>query len=90
MSRDDREGWWVQSHGVQEPELQGRLLLGLSGALGATWVILVRRSVCLMFTCVHFHTHTHTHALSHMHAHVQTFMHTYTHTLTCIHTHTFD
>lgn len=34
MQRDDREGRWLQPHGVQEPELQGRLLLGLPRALG--------------------------------------------------------
>lgn len=41
MQRDHREGWRLQPHGLQEPELQGRLLLGLSGALGATWQQLV-------------------------------------------------
>ena len=87
VSRDDREGWWVQPHGVQEPELQGRLLLGLSGALGATWVILVGRSVCLVFythACTFTHTHACTFTHTHMHAHVQTFIRTRTHT----HTHT--
>ena len=33
---------------MQEPELQGGLLLGLSGALGAAWVILVRRWRCFV------------------------------------------
>lgn len=36
-----RERWWLQPHGVPEPELQSRILLGLPGALGATWLCLV-------------------------------------------------
>lgn len=35
VQRDDREGRRLQPHGVQEPELQGRLLLGVPRALGA-------------------------------------------------------
>ena len=91
VSRDDREGWWVQSHGVQEPELQGRLLLGLSGALGATWVILVRRSVCLMFYAhAHACTVTHAHACIFTHTHIRMHFHTCMHMcrLSCTLTHT--
>lgn len=42
VQRDDREGRRLQPHGVQEPELQGRLLLGVSGPLGAAWQQLVQ------------------------------------------------
>ena len=35
MQRDYREGRRLQPHGVQEPELQGGLLLGVPRALGA-------------------------------------------------------
>lgn len=35
VQRDDREGRRLQPHGVQEPELQGGLLLGVPRALGA-------------------------------------------------------
>ncbi len=41
MPRHHRERWWLQPHGVPEPELQSRILLGLPGALGATWLCLV-------------------------------------------------
>lgn len=35
VQRDHREGRRLQPHGLQEPELQGGLLLGLPRALGA-------------------------------------------------------
>ncbi len=37
-----RKGWWLQSHGVQKPELQGRFLLGVPGSLGASRKLLVQ------------------------------------------------
>lgn len=41
MSCDHREGRRLQPHGVSEPELQGGVLLGVPGTLGATWLCLV-------------------------------------------------
>ena len=45
MPCDHRERRRVQSHGVPEPELQGRVLLGLPGPVGATWVCLVSQEM---------------------------------------------
>ena len=39
VSGNDREGWRLQSHGVQA--MQIRLLLDLPHCMGATWLILV-------------------------------------------------
>lgn len=47
MPRHHRERWWLQPYGVPEPELQSRILLGLPGALGATWLCLVGPGVWL-------------------------------------------
>lgn len=42
MQRDDRERRRLQSHGLQESELQSGLLLGLSGSVGAARQLLVQ------------------------------------------------
>jgi len=42
VQRDHREGRRLQPHGVQEPELQARVLLGLSRFLGAARLLLVQ------------------------------------------------
>lgn len=42
MQRHDREGRRLQSHGLQEPELQDGLLLGVPGAVGAARELLVQ------------------------------------------------
>lgn len=41
MPRHHREGRGLQPHGLSEPELQSRVLLGVSGPLGAPWICLV-------------------------------------------------
>lgn len=46
MPRDHREGWRLQPHGVSEPELQSRVLLGLLRPVGTPWISLVSLVLC--------------------------------------------
>lgn len=47
MPRHHREGRGLQPHGLSEPELQGGVLLGVSGPLGAPRICLVSSGACL-------------------------------------------
>lgn len=42
MPRHHWERWWLQPHGLSEPELQSWVLLGLPGSMGTPWLSLVR------------------------------------------------